>query len=103
MLSQLANYIVVCLIDIFLLVVANVSLELANYTVGEGDGYVTVCASLEGVLERIIIVNMTTTEDSALGESLYNYSPYIDHATCSSYTCVNKLDTFFCHNIAIYL
>ena len=66
MLSQLANYIVV----FFLLVVANVSLELANYTVGEGDGYVTVCASLEGVLERIIIVNMTTTEDSALGESL---------------------------------
>ncbi|XP_064407717.1 adhesion G-protein coupled receptor V1-like [Halichondria panicea] len=51
---------------------ANVSLELANYTVGEDDGYVTVCASLEGVLERIIIVNMTTTEDSALANSDYS-------------------------------
>ncbi len=47
----------------------NVALEMSDYRVSEDDGSVRVCASLEGELERSIIVNITTGDVSALGES----------------------------------
>ena len=51
-------------------VVAEVTLEADEYTVGEGEGTVTVCASLpESSLEREIAVNISTSPDSAFGLS----------------------------------
>ncbi len=55
--------------------VANVSLEMSAYSVNEGDRFLMVCVSLEGELERNIIVNISTDDVSAFG-IIIKYSVY---------------------------
>ena len=43
---------------------------MSDYSVVESDGFVRVCASLEGELERSITVNISTDDSSALGEQI---------------------------------
>ena len=58
-------------------VVAEVTMEANEYTVGEVEGAVTVCASLpESSLEREIAVNISTSPGSAFGLSSIHNSSY---------------------------
>ena len=48
---------------------ADITLQQSSHTVGEADGFVTVCAELTtGNLERSVTVHLSTVSGTATGE-----------------------------------
>lgn len=52
-------------ISINLFVAVNLFLEEDSYTVSEAEGFIEICAVLEGMIARSIMVNITTMDDTA--------------------------------------
>ena len=77
---------------------ANVTLQMAEYEVLEGDDEVaTVCVELtEGVLERGVTVAVSTNDDTAIGKHIYNVTNTACHDPPNTTRCDLK-------NISCYL
>ncbi len=60
---------------------------MSDYSVGEGDGTLCVCASLEGESERDITVNVTTDDNTAFSEFING-------------TCIH---TYICRELLLYV
>jgi len=47
--------------------VVQISLDEASYDVAEGDGFISGCMVLEGLIERNVTINLFTEDDTATG------------------------------------
>ena len=56
--------------------VLTVSLTQDNYTVGEGDGSVTVCAVLNQTITRMVVVRLATVEAAVPNSGLNQAKGY---------------------------